>query len=100
MARITVEDCMRRIPNRFEMILTATARARQLHRGATPLVDPDGDKFTVIALREIASGRIGVEVLKRSDLSGPASAPSSDAAPSMSPAGHVSWARPHKSRWD
>ena len=64
MARITVDDCMKRIPNRFEMILAATARARQLSRGATPLVLPDGDKSTVIALREVAAGLVGIAVLR------------------------------------
>ena len=65
MARITIDDCIARIPNRFEMTLAATARARQLSQGATPLVEPNRDKNTVIALREIASGKIGAEVLKR-----------------------------------
>jgi len=65
MARITVDDCLQRIPNRFLLTLAATYRARQLGAGATPLVEPNRDKPTVIALREIASGKIGAEVLKR-----------------------------------
>lgn len=65
MARITVDDCLKRIPNRFQLTLTATYRARQLSQGATALVEPDRDKFTVIALREISVGKIGVEVLRR-----------------------------------
>ncbi len=65
MARITVDDCLKRIPNRFQMTLAATYRARQLANGATPLVDPDKDKPTVIALRELALGKIGLEVLNR-----------------------------------
>ncbi len=65
MARITVDDCLKRIPNRFQLTLTATYRARQLSAGASPLVEPNRDKFTVIALREIAAGKIGVEVLRR-----------------------------------
>ena len=65
MARITVEDCLKRIPNRFQLTLTATYRARQLSSGASPLVEPNRDKFTVIALREISIGKIGVEVLRR-----------------------------------
>ena len=65
MARITVEDCLKRIPNRFQLTLTATYRARQLSSGASPLVEPNRDKFTVIALREISVGKIGVEVLRR-----------------------------------
>lgn len=55
MARITTIDCERVIPNRFELVLLAAARARALSRGHTPHVSPDGDKPTVIALREIAA---------------------------------------------
>ena len=65
MARITIEDCLNRIPNRFQLTLAATYRARQLTLGATPLVDDNKDKPTVIALREIASGKVGLEVLSR-----------------------------------
>jgi DNA-directed RNA polymerase subunit omega len=61
MARITVEDCLNRIDNRFEMVLTATKRARQLANGAEPLVEEENDKPTVIALREIADGLIDPE---------------------------------------
>ena len=67
MARITVDDCMKQIPNRFELTLAATYRARQLSNGATPLVDPDKDKPTVIALREIAAGKVGKEMLTRAN---------------------------------
>lgn len=67
MARITVDDCMKMISNRFELTLAATYRARQLTNGATPLVDPDKDKCTVIALREIAAGKVGKEILNRSN---------------------------------
>ncbi len=67
MARITVEDCMKNISNRFMLTLTATHRARQLAQGASPLVDANRDKPTVIALREIAMGKIGEEVLNRSN---------------------------------
>jgi DNA-directed RNA polymerase subunit omega len=65
MARITVDDCLKSIGNRFHLTLAATYRARALHAGATPLVEPNKDKPTVIALREIAAGKIGAEVLKR-----------------------------------
>jgi DNA-directed RNA polymerase subunit omega len=68
MARITVEDCLKRFPNRFQLTLAATYRARQLSAGATPLVEANKDKPTVIALREIASGKVGHEVLKRNAL--------------------------------
>ena len=79
MARITVDDCLKRIPNRFQLTLTATYRARQLSLGATPLVEPNRDKFTVIALREISVGKIGVEVLRRNQT--PAAAPAAPVAP-------------------
>jgi DNA-directed RNA polymerase subunit omega len=61
MARITVEDCLNRIDNRFEMVLTATKRARQVANGAEPMVEEENDKPTVIALREIADGLIDPE---------------------------------------
>lgn len=66
MARVTVDDCLKRIPNRFQMTLAATYRARQLANGASPQLDPDKDKPTVIALRELAAGKVGVEILNRS----------------------------------
>ena len=65
MARITIDDCLERIPNRFELTLAATNRARQITAGATPMVDADRDKPTVIALREIAAGKIGIEMLNK-----------------------------------
>ena len=67
MARITVEDCLENIDNRFELVLTATKRARQIGHGSEPLVQEENDKPTVIALREIAEGLIdaeGVDVLQ------------------------------------
>jgi len=67
MARITVEDCLENIDNRFELVLTATKRARQIGHGAEALVPEENDKPTVIALREIAAGLIdaeGVDVLQ------------------------------------
>jgi DNA-directed RNA polymerase subunit omega len=69
MARITVDDCLKRISNRFHLTLAATYRARQLSAGASPLVEPNRDKPTVIALREIAAGKIGAEVLKKNPTS-------------------------------
>ena len=65
MARVTVDDCIQNIPNRFQMTLAATYRARQLASGASALVETDKDKPTVIALREIAVGKVGLEVLNR-----------------------------------
>jgi DNA-directed RNA polymerase subunit omega len=61
MARITVEDCLENVDNRFELVLTATKRARQIAQGADPLVEEENDKPTVIALREIAEGFINAE---------------------------------------
>jgi DNA-directed RNA polymerase subunit omega len=63
MARITIEDCLIKIPNRFELTLAATNRARQISAGSQPLVDGDRDKPTVIALREVAAGKVGIEML-------------------------------------
>ena len=63
MARITVDDCLKRIPNRFDMTLAATTRARQLAIGSAPLVEPGRDKVTVIALREISQGKVGLDIL-------------------------------------
>lgn len=65
MARVTVDDCLKRIPNRFQLTLAATYRARQLTMGSTPLVDAGRDKPTVVALREIAAGLVGLEILNR-----------------------------------
>jgi DNA-directed RNA polymerase subunit omega len=64
MARITVEDCLKQIPNRFELTLAATYRARMLAQGHTPKLD-NKDKPTVLALREIGAGLIGIEMLRR-----------------------------------
>lgn len=65
MARVTIEDCMKEFPNRFDLTLAATYRARQLTLGSTPLIEVDRDKPTVIALREIAAGKVGPEILYR-----------------------------------
>ncbi|MBL79597.1 MAG: DNA-directed RNA polymerase subunit omega [Nitrosomonadaceae bacterium] len=64
MARITVEDCLIRIHNRFDMTLAATIRARQISIGSPPMVEVNRDKPTVIALRELAQGEIGEEIIK------------------------------------
>jgi DNA-directed RNA polymerase subunit omega len=65
MARVTVDDCLKRIPNRFQLTLAATYRARQLTMGGSPMLDAGRDKPTVIALREIAAGLVGLEILNR-----------------------------------
>ncbi len=63
MARVTVEDCLDKLGNHFKVVQVAGHRARQLEIGSAPKVEPDGDKSTVIALREIAGGLITEEVL-------------------------------------
>ena len=63
MARVTVEDCLGKVDNRFQLVLVATKRARQLAKGAQPFVDWENDKPTVVALREIAEGLINEEIL-------------------------------------
>ena len=60
MARLTVEDCLKYVDNRFNLVLEASKRARQIALGAEPVVDWDNDKPTVVALREIATGHVGL----------------------------------------
>ncbi len=70
MARITVEDCLDHVDNRFELVMVATRRARQMRRfGVNPLLPDENDKPTVIALREIAAGLISEEMLDEQDAS-------------------------------
>jgi DNA-directed RNA polymerase subunit omega len=64
MARITVEDCLEQIPNRFQLVLAATYRARMLSQGHTPRIESK-NKPGVTALREIAAGKVRIEMLKR-----------------------------------
>jgi DNA-directed RNA polymerase subunit omega len=66
MARVTVEDCLDKVDNRFHLVLVATKRARQLANGVQPLVDWENDKPTIVALREIAEGLIGPDILNDS----------------------------------
>jgi DNA-directed RNA polymerase subunit omega len=63
MARITVEDCLQYVDNRFQLVLVAAKRARELEMGAQPKVELENDKPTVIALREIASKKVGPSIL-------------------------------------
>lgn len=58
MARVTVEDCLQNVDNRFDLVLLATKRARQLANGMDPLIPWENDKPTVVALREIAEGLV------------------------------------------
>ncbi len=67
MARITVEDCLEKIPNLFQLVLVAAKRARQLANGAHAMVDWENDKVTVVALREIAEGHVNEEILTQRD---------------------------------
>ena len=63
MARVTVEDCIEKIPNRFDLVLTAGQRARGILKGDLPTLDRDNDKNPVIALREIAAETVDLDVL-------------------------------------
>ncbi|MEE9342266.1 MAG: DNA-directed RNA polymerase subunit omega [Gammaproteobacteria bacterium] len=63
MARVTVEDCLEKVETRFQLIMIATKRARQLANGAQPFIDWENDKPTVVALREIAEDHITVAIL-------------------------------------
>ncbi len=68
MARVTVEDCLENVANRFELVMVASKRARQMATGGKdPLVEEESDKPTVIALREIAEGHITPDILTRED---------------------------------
>ncbi|MEM9384228.1 MAG: DNA-directed RNA polymerase subunit omega [Pseudomonadota bacterium] len=68
MARITVEDCLGSVDNRFELVLVASKRARKLANGAEPFVEIENDKPTVVALREIALGYVGPEILAEQEV--------------------------------
>ena len=63
MARLTVEDCLPHVDNRFHLVLVASKRARQIAMGADALVEIDNDKPTVLALREIADGLVNPDIL-------------------------------------
>ncbi len=63
MARVTVEDCLTNVDNRFQLVLVATKRARQLSLGAQAFIEEENDKPTVVALREIAEGLVTREIL-------------------------------------
>jgi len=64
MARVTVEDCIEAVPNAFELVLIAAKRARELGAGAQPTVDPEDEKSTVVALREIGAGSVDPQNLR------------------------------------
>ena len=69
MARVTVEDCLDKIPNRFDLVVLAARRARDLTLGRAPFVERENDKPTVIALREIADGKIDLDYLTMQEAS-------------------------------
>ncbi len=66
MARITVEDCLEKVENQYDLVLLAKERTSQLNSGSEILVEEDNDKRTVIALREIAEGKVDIDELKKS----------------------------------
>lgn len=68
MARITVEDCLENVDNRFELVLLATKRARQLANGKDPMLEWENDKPTVLALREIAKGLVDQATVDQADI--------------------------------
>lgn len=66
MARVTVEDCLEKVDNRFLLVMLASKRVKQLYKGAKPLIDNKGNnKNVVVSLREIASGKIGCEITSK-----------------------------------
>ena len=68
MARITVEDCLKKVESQYDLVLLAKERASQLNSGAEMLVEADNDKNTVIALREIADGKVSIEELENNSI--------------------------------
>ena len=70
MARVTVEDCVLKVPNRFDLVMSAAQRAREISAGAQLTLDRDRDKNPVVALREIAEATVSVDNLQASLVSG------------------------------
>jgi len=66
MARVTVEDCVEKVPNRYELLMVAAQRAKDIEQGAPLRVERDNDKNSVVALREIAEDKVSIEELQRS----------------------------------
>jgi DNA-directed RNA polymerase subunit omega len=65
MARVTVEDCLEKVDNRFLLVMLASKRVKQLFKGNQPLIDPKNNRFVVTALREIAAGKVSFEIGKK-----------------------------------
>lgn len=89
MARVTVEDCLEHLDNRFELVLVATKRARQIARGSQPFVDWENDKPTVVALREIAEQHVNADVLQEEAAQEVADEAAAEAAEAQPPEGDV-----------
>ena len=68
MARVTVEDCVDKVPNRFELVMLAAHRAREIQSGSPITIDRDNDKNPVVALREIASGLVDYDVIAQDEI--------------------------------
>ena len=90
MARVTVEDCLENVDNRFQLVLVASKRARQLMLGAEPKVERENDKATVMALREIADGHITQDLLTESEVAAVLETEVMDEAADTSEAGDAS----------
>ena len=65
MARVTVEDCLEKVDNRFLLVMLASKRVKQLYKGNHPLIDPKNNRLVVTALREIAAGKVNFEISKK-----------------------------------
>jgi DNA-directed RNA polymerase subunit omega len=65
MARVTVEDCLEKVDNRFLLVMLAAKRVKQLYKGNQPLIDPRNNRLVVTALREIAAGKVSFEIGKK-----------------------------------
>ncbi|RII27592.1 MAG: DNA-directed RNA polymerase subunit omega [Geobacter sp.] len=65
MARVTVEDCLEKVDNRFLLVMLASKRVKQLYKGAKPLIDNRSNKNVVLSLREIAAGKVSFEITSR-----------------------------------
>lgn len=70
MARVTVEDCVKKVPNRFDLILLASGRAKSLAAGNPLTLDRDNDKNTVVALREIEEGTVDLDTIRNNVIAG------------------------------
>jgi DNA-directed RNA polymerase subunit omega len=100
MARVTVEDCIDKVENRFELVLLASHRARMLAAGQAPVVARDNDKNPVVALREIADAKLQPEDLKEDFIHSlqkyvEVDEPETDVVPRLSPTGAVAPAGPN-----